>query len=55
MKVYKNHLAPGGTMLLEHGWQQGDAMEKIAEENGMTYEKVFDYGGNIRGAKLRNP
>ncbi|MBQ4353274.1 MAG: peptide chain release factor N(5)-glutamine methyltransferase [Clostridia bacterium] len=55
VKVYKNHLAPGGTMLLEHGWQQGDAMEKIAEENGMTYEKVFDYGGNIRGAKLRNP
>ena len=54
VRIYKNHLAPGGTMILEHGWKQGEAMENIARENGMTYEKIVDYGGNVRGAKLRN-
>ena len=40
-------------MILEHGWKQSDAVRAIAEKNGMTHEKIMDYGGNIRGAVLR--
>ncbi len=51
--IYKNHLAPAGTMILEHGWKQSGAIKAIAEQNGMTHEKITDYGGNIRGALLK--
>ena len=51
--IYKNHLAPAGVMILEHGWKQSDAVRAIAEKNGMTHEKIMDYGGNIRGAILK--
>ena len=51
--IYKNHLAPAGVMILEHGWKQSDAIRAIAEKNGMTHEKIMDYGGNIRGAILK--
>ena len=53
IEIYKNHLAPSGVMILEHGWQQSDAVKAIAEQNGMTHEKIMDYGGNIRGAILK--
>lgn len=51
--IYKNHLAPDGVMILEHGWKQSDAVRTIAAQNGMTHEKIMDYGGNIRGAILK--
>lgn len=54
IEIYKNHLAPSGTMILEHGWKQSDAVRAIAEKNGMTHEKIMDYGGNVRGALLKN-
>lgn len=54
IEIYRHHLTPDGTMILEHGSTQGESIRKIAEENGMTYEKITDYGGNTRGAVLRN-
>ncbi len=53
IEIYKHHLAPDGIMILEHGWKQSDAVREIAAKNGMTHEKIMDYGGNIRGAVLR--
>ena len=51
--AYKDHLSPGGVLIIEHGAAQAAAVEKIARENGMTYEKIKDYGGHDRGAELR--
>ena len=53
IEIYRNHLAPDGVMILEHGWKQSDAVRELAAKNGMTHEKIMDYGGNIRGAVLR--
>lgn len=52
VRIYKNHLADGGVMILEHGWRQADAAADIARENGMRYRCLYDYGGNTRGAVL---
>lgn len=54
IEIYKHHLTPLGTMILEHGWKQGEAIRTVAENNGMTYEAIFDYGGCCRGAVLKN-
>ena len=40
-------------MLIEHGWQQADAVRKIAEAEGMTCASLKDYGGNDRVAEMR--
>jgi len=53
IELYKHHLAPSGVMILEHGWKQSDAVRAIAGKNGMSHEKIMDYGGNVRGAVLR--
>ena len=53
IEIYRHHLAPNGVMILEHGWKQSDAVREIAVNNGMTHEKITDYGGNIRGAVLK--
>ncbi|NUU66663.1 peptide chain release factor N(5)-glutamine methyltransferase [Enterobacteriaceae bacterium BIT-l23] len=42
-------LQPGGWLLLEHGWRQGEAVRELF--NGAGYERVEthrDYGGNER-------
>ena len=54
IEIYRHHLSENGVMILEHGFEQGDKVKNIAEENGMTYKKILDYGGNTRGAVLRN-
>lgn len=42
-------LAPGGWMLLEHGWKQGDAVRQLYLQAGYTQvETCRDYGGNDR-------
>lgn len=42
-------LLPGGVMLLEHGWQQGDAVRALFIREGYTgVETCVDYGGNDR-------
>lgn len=43
------HLLPGGWLLLEHGWQQAEAVRKILRENNFTRVATCqDYGGNDR-------
>lgn len=43
------HLDPQGWLLLEHGWQQGEAVRDILQAAGFTQvETVKDYGDNDR-------
>ncbi|MBK0364940.1 peptide chain release factor N(5)-glutamine methyltransferase [Salmonella enterica] len=40
---------PGGFLLLEHGWQQGEAVRAVFRRSGYTdVETCRDYGGNER-------
>lgn len=42
-------LQPGGWLLLEHGWQQGDAVrEQMRQQGYRAVETINDYGGNPR-------
>ncbi|EOX8565554.1 peptide chain release factor N(5)-glutamine methyltransferase [Salmonella bongori] len=42
-------LTPGGYLLLEHGWQQGDAVRAAFQRAGYSdVETCCDYGGNER-------
>ncbi len=50
---YRKHLAPGGVMLVEHGWRQADAVRHLAEAEGYAYSPLRDYGGRIRAAEMR--
>lgn len=43
------HLCPGGWLLLEHGWQQGEAVRQLLRQCGYSQvETVRDYGDNER-------
>jgi release factor glutamine methyltransferase len=43
------HLATGGWLLLEHGWQQGEAVRNILEDNGFdNIETCRDLQGHER-------
>ncbi len=53
LRLYRKHLAPGGVLLLEHGWRQADAVRRMAEAEGYAYAALRDYGGNVRAAELR--
>lgn len=45
----RTYLLPGGIMLLEHGWQQGEAVRALFIREGYTgVETCVDYGGNDR-------
>jgi release factor glutamine methyltransferase len=47
--VARLHLAENGWLLLEHGWQQGDAVRQLLADAGyQTVETVRDYGDNDR-------
>ncbi|ADU69647.1 peptide chain release factor N(5)-glutamine methyltransferase [Pantoea sp. At-9b] len=42
-------LLPGGWLLLEHGWQQGEAVRTLMTQQGyQQVNTVDDYGGNPR-------
>lgn len=42
-------LTPGGCLLIEHGWQQGDAVRRVFISTGYhRVETCRDYGGNER-------
>lgn len=50
------HLAPGGWLLLEHGWQQGEAVRQLLADAGYgAIETVCDYGDNERVTLGRRP
>lgn len=43
------HLVPGGWLLLEHGWDQGEAVRQLLLQQGyVQVETVRDYGDNER-------
>lgn len=45
----KNYLLSGGWLLLEHGYDQAEAVKKLLHENGYTQIQTRkDYGGNNR-------
>ena len=44
-----DHLVPGGWLLLEHGWDQGEAVRQLLLQQGyVQVETVRDYGDNER-------
>ena len=51
---YKSLLSPDGVILLEIGYDQGEALCGIAEINGFSCEIKKDFGGNDRVAILRH-
>lgn len=53
-KKYKNNLKEGGFIAYEIGYDQGDTLREIAEENGMSCEIIKDLSGNDRVSVLRN-
>lgn len=45
----RRFLRPGGWLLLEHGWQQGDAVRALFSSNGyLQVQTCRDYGDNER-------
>ncbi len=51
-----NYLAPGGVLLLEHGYHQADAVATILADAGFGgIETRCDLGGNPRATKGVNP
>ena len=53
VSFYKDRIPDGGFILFEIGYDQGDALVRIAGENGMTAEIRRDLSGNDRLALLR--
>lgn len=44
-----DYLAPGGWLLLEHGWRQGEAVRECLTRRGFSHVATLrDYGGNER-------
>ncbi|MDZ7662042.1 peptide chain release factor N(5)-glutamine methyltransferase [Thiohalophilus sp.] len=51
-----SHLMPGGWLLLEHGYDQGEAVQALLREAGYREVADFiDYGGNPRVAVGQRP
>lgn len=46
-------LLPGGFLLLETGYDQKEALSRLAVEYGYTMTPYYDYGKNFRGGLLR--
>ncbi|KMW74847.1 SAM-dependent methyltransferase [Photorhabdus luminescens subsp. luminescens] len=45
----RHFLSPGGWLLLEHGWKQGNVVRSLFSESGYRQVATFqDYGGNER-------
>ena len=45
----RQHLLPGGWLLVEHGWTQGEAVRGLFRQAGYAaVETCRDYGGNER-------
>ncbi len=52
------HLKRGGALLVEHGWNQGDAVRQIFREAGLVDDftaKDLEYRDRVSGAVLRSP
>lgn len=53
IKIYRSHMAENGVMIMEHGWRQSGAAAEIAEKYSLDHTEILDYGGNVRGIKLK--
>lgn len=51
--LYRKHMAQDGVMIIEHGWRQSAAVAEIAEKYSLDHTEIRDYGGNIRGIRLK--
>ena len=52
----REFLKPGGWLLLEHGWQQAEAVrQELVELGYLQVESLLDYGGNERVTLGRQP
>ncbi|HEX5806145.1 MAG TPA: hypothetical protein VFY31_07400, partial [Macromonas sp.] len=50
------HLQPGGWLLLEHGWDQGDAVAALLHSAGFTaVQHRHDLAGHVRCSGGRRP
>ena len=52
--LYKNIIKKGGFIAYEIGFDQGEILKNIAEEECMTCEIIKDFSGNDRVAVLKN-
>lgn len=52
-RIYRNIISDDGFIAYEIGYDQGDALRKIADELSMTAEILKDYSGNDRVAVLK--
>ena len=51
--LYKNNLEDGGFLAFEIGYDQGELLTNLGEENAMSVEIIKDYSGNDRVAILK--
>lgn len=51
--LYRDAFSDGGFIAYEIGYDQGEALKKIAEENELSCEIIKDFSGNDRVAVLR--
>ena len=52
-ELYKNSLKPSGFIAYEIGYDQSEGIQRIATENGMSCEIIYDLGKNPRVALLK--
>lgn len=52
-ELYKDKIKPGGFILFEIGFDQGDILRSVAEKNGLGCEIMKDYSGLDRLALLK--
>lgn len=52
VRLYPKHLKEGGSLAIEIGWLQGDAVRQIAAENGLSCKLLKDSGNRDRVAVL---
>ncbi|MBO5878943.1 MAG: peptide chain release factor N(5)-glutamine methyltransferase [Clostridia bacterium] len=50
--LYKNAIKESGFIAFEIGYDQGESLKELAEQNRMNAEIIKDYGGNCRVAVL---
>ncbi|MGL4369714.1 MAG: hypothetical protein ACRCUT_08605 [Spirochaetota bacterium] len=49
----KNYLLPAGCLLMEIGYDQGEAVHALAHAQGMDCDIIKDYSGHDRIAHIR--
>ncbi len=52
IELYPAHLNNGGVLAIEIGWQQGNAVQKIAAENGLCSGIIKDTAGRDRVVRI---